>query len=156
MRNSSLFETLRQDHEKIADAFSRLAGSTKEEDRLRRVFDLQNILTPHLLAEDREVLPLIESYEGEIAPGQIGHEHDEIRGEMEKLSRTPVNEEEAFGSQVDLLYDFWKRHVEAEEKTLRIGLDRIAGERSDGLLQRYRTERDRHIRPGPEGGRNWM
>ena len=155
MRNASLFETLRQDHEKIADVFSRLAGSKKEEDRLRRVFDLQNTLIPHLLAEDREVLPKIDSIEGEIAPGQIRHEHDEIRGELEKLSRTPVNEE-AFGRQVDLLYDFWKRHVEAEEKTLRAGLDRIAGEAAEGLLQKYRTERDRHVRSGPEGGRNWM
>lgn len=155
MRNSSLFETLRQDHEKIADAFSRLAGSRKEDDRLRRVYDLRNTLTPHLLAEDREVLPHLKAMEGEIAPGQIRHEHDEIRGELEKLSRTPVNAE-SFGRQVDLLYDFWRRHVEAEEKTLKTGLDRISGEGAAGVLQNYKTERDRHIRSGPEGARNWI
>lgn len=155
MRNSRLFETLCQDHEKIADVFSRLAGSRKEEDRLRRVFDLQNTLTPHLLAEDREVLPHLEDVEGEVAPGQIRHEHDEIRGELEKLSRTPVNAE-AFGRQVDVLYDFWQRHVEAEEKTLRAGLDRISSEGAAGILDSYRRERDRHTRSGPEGGHNWL
>jgi hypothetical protein len=155
MRNSNLFETLRRDHEKIADVFSRLAGSRKEGDRLRRVFDLQNTLTPHLLAEDREVLPHLEDVEGEIAPRQIRHEHDEIRGELEKLSRTPVNEE-VFGRQVDLLYDFWQRHTEAEEKTLRAGLDRITSEEAAGILHSYKKERDRHTRSGPEGGRNWL
>ena len=155
MRNSNLFETLRQDHEKIADLFSRLAGSRKEEDRLRRVFDLQNTLTPHLLAEDLEVLPHLDAVEGEIAPAQIRHEHDEIRGELEKLSRTPVNEE-VFGRQVDQLYDFWQRHVEAEEKTLLAGIDRIPGEEAVGILDSYKAERARRTRSGPEGGRNWL
>lgn len=155
MRNSNLFETLRQDHEKISDIFSRLAGSRKEENRLRLVFDLKNALNPHMLAEDREVLPHLEAGEGEIVPGQIRHEHDEIRGELEKISRTPVNEE-AFGRQVDLLYSFWQRHVEAEEKTLLSGLDRVSGEAAAGILEKYRAERGRHIRTGAESGHNWL
>jgi len=155
MRDSNLFETLQRDHEKIADVFSRLAGSRKEQNRLRLVFDLQNALTPHMAAEDREVLSHLEAIEGEVAPGQIRHEHDEIRGELEKLARTPVNEE-VFGRQVDLLYDFWQRHVEMEEKSLRAGLDRISGEAAAGILRGYKEERDRLTRSGPEGGRNWL
>jgi hemerythrin superfamily protein len=155
MRNSILYETLSRDHEKIADVFSRLAGSQKEETRLRRVFDLQNTLTPHILAEDREVLSHIEAVEGEAAPAQIRHEHDELRGELEKISRIPVNDE-SFGRQVDLLYNFWQRHVEAEERTLRAALDRIASEAAAGILRNYKSERDRHTRSGPEAARNWL
>jgi hypothetical protein len=155
MRNSILYETLSRDHEKVADVFSRLAGSQKEENRLRRVFDLQNTLIPHISAEDRAVLSHIEAVDGEAAPGQIRHEHDELRGELEKLSRTAVNDK-AFGPQVDLLYNFWQRHVEAEERTLRAAIDRITSEAAAGILREYKTERDRLTRSGPEAARNWL
>ncbi len=151
----SLALEIRQDHLKVEKAFSDLGRSVKVDDLLNRVFDLQNILIPHMLAEEKEVFSQLADADVKLSPEEARQHHDEIRKMLGALARTAVDEKK-FPSRVKALEDFWHHHAAREEGGLLPDLERSLGSRSPEILQRYMAERDRNVRSASAPGRNWL
>ena len=155
MAPTSLSETLRQDHKRGNQAFDELAQAQKEEERLQKVFDLQNTVIPQIRAEGKEVYSRLEGAAGGFDVTKAGRDLQQIEDELMELARRPVDKPE-FEDQLEKARGVWEAHIQQEESTLLDQLESALGADAANVVERYSEERERHTRSGEETGRNWM
>lgn len=153
--HEELFQTLHQDHEEVRTVFARLKTEGGIAERTRLLFQLQNELLPHMLAEEKVLYPRLQA-EAEVEQEALESiaEHRAVRLVLRDLTETPANEQ-LFTAKVRVLEEMVEHHIGEEEgEIFREMRQHLSADEADQILRRFREEKE-NVPCGP-GGRGWM
>ncbi len=137
-----LFETLRGDHHDIKDSFQRLRLEKDPSERVKRLYELETKLLPHMIAEERTLYPALhEKEEARDDALEAAAEHNAVRLVLRDLAETPANEE-IFSAKVKVLEEMVEHHVHEEESAIFDNVRRSLGSSEAAeILKRFRDEK---------------
>lgn len=116
-----IYNYLKKDHQKVADLMEQVVESKDPAERQALFETIKTELTLHAETEEKTFYKAIEdatrSKAAEEEVEHANHEHDEIREYLEKLSATPVEDDEWLVTFGELKHSV-THHVEEEESEI--------------------------------------
>jgi hypothetical protein len=118
---ADILDTLKQDHEDVAEMLEKLVESTSATERKSLLSSIKTALVPHLRAEEKVVYDAVLAMRGKEQQihGQEGYmEHalgDKMLTQLGKMSNTMSPE---FSAGAKVLKELVEHHVEEEEKNI--------------------------------------
>ncbi len=119
--DKDILDTLKQEHEEVADMLGKLVESTSAAERKSLLTSIKGALVPHLRAEEKIVYDAVLALRGKeqhvhSEEGYIEHSlGDKIRTQLGKM-KDPMSAEFSAGAKV--LKEVVEHHVEEEEKNI--------------------------------------
>jgi len=120
-KDADILETLKQDHNDVADMLQRLVESTGAAERKKLLASTKEALVPHLRAEEKMVYDAIEALRGKeqkthAEEGYLEHGlGDKMLRDLGKM-KDPLSPE--FSAAAKVLKELVEHHVEEEEKNI--------------------------------------
>src|SRR5215469_15426852 len=119
--DADILDTLKQEHDDVADMLDRLVTSTAATERKKLLTSIKSALVPHLRGEEKAVYELVRGMHGKeqqthAQEGFMEHSLAErVLGQLGRMS-SPTSPEFSAGAKV--LKELVEHHVEEEEKNI--------------------------------------
>lgn len=120
-KDADILDTLKQDHQDVAEMLDRLVDSTSTAERKKLLTSIKEALVPHLRAEEKVVYDAVRALRGkeQKTHAEEGYqEHalgDKMLGNLGKM-KDPLSPEFSAGAKV--LKELVEHHVEEEENNI--------------------------------------
>ena len=124
--DADILDTLKQEHEEVADMLDRLVASTTAAERKKLLSSIKAALVPHLRAEEKVVYEPVRGMRGKEQQTHAEEgfiEHALAERMLSQLGRMTSPTSPEFSAGAKVLKELVEHHVEEEEKNIRSDIE---------------------------------